>query len=232
MINSAPGWTDKNFPSPTGVSSKPSGPESCDPGSTLLFLDNDILVTLAAADLLAEAVNALGFSFPTCRRLDTVEHMLRRGAFDIASDEARQRALETCRMIPAIKDRLPDDILLDRLAVCADPGEAGLIARTIQGPHLMASGDKRWMKVLCKDPALSDVRAALCGKVVCLETMIALVVARLGHLRVTRSFSFVTEHTVLRIIRATADGENLRATLTSYVVELEGYVGSGFLRHA
>jgi hypothetical protein len=231
---SAPVSTGTNCPIATPASSTQFSDEA--PADThLLFLDNDVFVLLAGSGLLAEVIASLQFSYSRCRCLASLRPMLAKGTFsDTLSPLAVDRALSACDLIPAIDDRTPStasDLYDELLAVeQIDPGEAQLIVRVLQGRHWLASGDKRWMKALSREPSLAHVHQSLGGRVLCLESLLELLFGRGGRERLSNAFAHVhATHTTLRVILGAQDDRNFREALYYHLTELETHVGAGFL---
>lgn len=62
-----------------------------------------------------------------------------------------------------------------------DAGEAALLAWMVQEPHYwLTTHDKRALRRLAATPALGQMRAAIAGRVICLETVLLGLVERVG----------------------------------------------------
>ena len=89
------------------------------------------------------------------------------------------------------------------------------------------------MRALCSNPALRDIRMAIAGRVICMETIIRELVAADGVRSTAEAFAVVREaNATLRVVfseRNTASGRQCLEALDSYLSELTGELGPDFL---
>ncbi|MCC6178143.1 MAG: hypothetical protein IT305_22805 [Chloroflexi bacterium] len=200
-----------------------------------ILFDSDALSLLGAAGLIPRTLAILGVS-PSCAfRLEPLTHMLGQGRVGRAwPDEARANALRAVQQLPAWRHR-PAPELLDRFVpvVEIDDGEAVLYASLVEFPsYRIVSGDKRAMIALCTAPDLSDVREAVAGRVICLESLLDGLVQAHGAATIGLAFAPVRSHTTIGIVFTTtnmADHAQCRFAISSYFHDLERSVGAGFL---
>jgi hypothetical protein len=146
----------------------------------------------------------------------------------------RSAALHYCRQIQPIPGQ-HDPAILTRLTRHRqiDPGEAQLLAHALEEPTaLLATGDKRFLRGLCEAPALSDMKAAMNGRVVCLESLIRMHLDAKGIGAAASKFSAAdyngTIHLIFNQGPRTTEGD-CRDGLRSFLADLEESVGAGFL---
>jgi hypothetical protein len=149
-----------------------------------LLIDNDAFILLAATGYLQNGVELLGFNFNEVRRLSALEPMLRKPARSLSgfSADIRNRALEQCGRVPEIT-ATPGDSSLELLGNVTglDDGEAILYGLAAEHPcWFLASNDKRAMTAVATDLRLTRVRAAVAGKVICLEAVAKLLIQTQG----------------------------------------------------
>ncbi|MBX3732241.1 MAG: hypothetical protein KF791_06565 [Verrucomicrobiae bacterium] len=149
-----------------------------------LLIDNDAFILLAGAGYLQTGVEVLGFAFEDARRLDSLEFMLRKQAKCLLKyfAEVRNRALEQCSRVPGLNERPAVTVLAQFAEVPnMDDGEALLYGLAAELPlHYLASNDKQAMVAVATDPRLTAIRAAVAGKVICVEAVTRLLIAADG----------------------------------------------------
>jgi hypothetical protein len=153
--------------------------------SRRLLLDSDIFLLLAGAGLMEETIAALGFSLGETRRLDALAHMLRHRAraFSKYSEEILTRAADDCTRIAAL-DEEPDAetmaLFVERGAQ-VHGGEAVLLALTASHEtYLLATNDKTALRAIACEAGWSVLRGKVAGQVICLETVMKMLLERLG----------------------------------------------------
>ena len=149
--------------------------------------DNDIILKLAVCDLLADALAALEATREEVYVLPTARFVLLRPKhpeqakerFGEAVVERVRAFLESVRVI----DRSPppeEQQILDDL-VGIDAGEAVLFSATAYFPeYLLATSDKRSLRVLSAEAACQPICRRLAGKVFCFEQVILRIIDRMG----------------------------------------------------
>jgi hypothetical protein len=153
----------------------------------IAFVDNDIIVKLAALDLCDEAFRALGLRdgdiqvLPTAKfRLYVAKNrekgILRWGA----ETHGRIRAfLSQVGETPGSPDRDDEQSLANILGV--DAGEAILFSAASRIPDSrMVTGDKRSIAALASEPKCKELVQKLAGRVVCLEQVVRDTIDKLG----------------------------------------------------
>lgn len=203
-----------------------------------LLIDSDAFLLLAGADSLDRAVQLIGCLPQETFRLYPLPHMIGRSAKlrQRYSAETRDRARLATDRFQGIGKR-PSDKLLQRLIGVQDidEGEAllyGILAE--EEDYLLASGDKRAMIALCAEPSLKDIREAVAGRVVCLESILRRMALEDGVQAMSVKFAgVVTSHRTLQILLSPGNCETIGVFLQgvdSYITDLKGHLDSGFLR--
>lgn len=201
--------------------------------SGLLLLDSDLFVLLAGAGLLPGLIDQAGFDLESARRMQPLPHMLRgKGMVRKYPEAVRQRALAWCSEIAAL-EQAPPAHWLDQLSAvqAVDPGEALLFALVAgQEESLVATGDKRACSAIARAENLEELQGRLAGKVLCLETILTLLLDRLGYSRLVPALLRVREtNRTLRILLSEGDRtpeETFRGGLGSYLEDLRVQAGS------
>jgi hypothetical protein len=146
------------------------------------LVDNDLVLKLAARNLLQEICRLHGLDTANTRRLASLRFV---GPKKIQKQKLpsriSSRILRFCDTYRAIEE-LVDATLLERLSSPKiDPGEALLLANAIaSGEALVLTGDKRCVRALAADPSLAFAREALLGRVEILETIYLQLIDSLG----------------------------------------------------
>jgi hypothetical protein len=195
--------------------------------STLVYIDNDIILKLCACDLFWEAIAALEFAKDNLRVLDSAQFVFRgnKKVKKQYEDKVRESAIAVVTPLETVKANdfhplrnvnLPD----------VDPGELLLIGKAItQRSFYFMSGDKKCFRALGRHKALVEAREKLCGRVICLEQVIRFLIK-------ARGFDLVRDRVVpvrecdqaLKAIFGSgwrSEKENSLAMLNSYLDELE-----------
>jgi hypothetical protein len=196
-------------------------------GSGLLYLDSDLFVLLSGAGLLDEVIQVAGFEQSAARRLDPLPYMLERGGLAQRYPEGvRERASAWCWRIASV-EVVPPRRLHDRLIrePDLDPGEALLFAAAAESAaSVVTTGDKR----ACRALAAVDL-PELCGKVLCLEACLLLLLKALDFSFLIDSLAIVREyHQTLRVLLprgASTSESDLREGLDSYWRDLLAQTG-------
>ena len=131
-----------------------------------------------------ELVAAAGFDLSNARRLQPLPHMLRKRKKMLKKYPAgvREKAIAWCSQIEPVSIR-PKGPFLAQLGLVRgiDPGEAELFAIAAETPgSLIATGDKRACRALKAAEGLEDAKAALRGRIVCLETALDMLLEQRG----------------------------------------------------
>ena len=204
-----------------------------------LLIDNDAFILLAGAGYLQTGIEALGFTLEDSRRLAPLEFMLRKPAKCLLrySPEARNRALEQCDRVLGLKEG-PSSTILAQFAEVSDmdDGEAVLYGLAAEQPCCyLASNDKRAMLAVATDARLATVRAAVAGKVICVETVTQLLIAADGAGVVADRFGGekCTDKRLASILSPATNGrpEDCLAGLDSFIEGLRRRLGTDFLLH-
>lgn len=204
--------------------------------SPLLLIDTDLFVLLAGAGLLGDLAECLGIPPENIRRLPTVQYQIKKPKFtlNIPPDELA-RLHSAITSTAAWTDSPEDTSLLERLKVNnIDTGEAQLFATLLEHPvYLLGSGDKRAMIALGASPELVDVRAALQGRVLSLETALILLVQKFGAAYIGPKLKpLAAKNTTIYILFGTKttfdDAEAIRQ-ISSYLDDLVAKIGPPLL---
>jgi hypothetical protein len=150
------------------------------------LVDNDIALKLAQYDLLDQSIEVIAGDYRSVEILDSLQYRFRLSD-DNASlarcgdPETRDRLRTLCQK----SSRLPpaDNGVVAALSLIPgiDIGEAQIFAVAFQRREdFVYTGDKQSLRALVGSAAGNAVRAALCGRVYCLEQIIAQVIHRFG----------------------------------------------------
>ncbi len=206
-------------------------------GGTLL-IDSDVFIVLSGAGLLERAIGVIGFQTEDARRLAPLPQMLGRSARlrKTYPSVVLQSARLACESIAPIVDA-PDATLQERLLAIPDidDGEALLYAILAKETAcLLTSGDKRSMRALCGAADAATIRAAVSGRVVCLDSVVRKLVEMDGAAKTASALApLLPHHATLRIVFSPANvvsAGGCLAAIDSYLGSLRGEVGEGFLR--
>lgn len=190
----------------------------------LLFLDNDVIIKLAASNLFWDAATCLGFQSHDLRVLATAEFVFKSKAMEkIYPKSIRDSAIsivKQCQTANLIYDKNLE-ILMGIEGI--DPGEATLIvAATIQDSlFYLATGDKRCLMALSASTGLASIRQQLNGRIICLEQIIKKLIE-------TRGFQYVLSQVILareydKSLKAIF-GSGKDSTPDNVAIALEGYI--------
>lgn len=207
-----------------------------------LFIDNDVFILLAGCGLLNDLVEAFGVEQAQCFRLPTLPFVIRNNKKIAAqfSEEALESASAACEKVAALAEE-SDATIIRRLQEARgrvsdeiiDGGEAILFAALIRDSNSMIlTGDKRSLRVFATSPELTDLRAEVAGRVLCLEKMLEVLVRQLGAAHVAEQLAAAPLHKTVRIIFSPgvlANPGDLETAITSYLSQLRGEVGTDFL---
>ena len=153
--------------------------------SNRLLLDNDIFLLLSGAGLLEDSVAALGFSLGDVRRLDSLEHMLRKPARALRrySEEILARAANDCSRVASL-DEEPDAQMLELFGAHATNvhvGEAVLLALTASHEdYYFGTNDKTALRAVAREAGLAELRERVAGRIICLEIVVKRLIERMG----------------------------------------------------
>lgn len=153
---------------------------ACPSSNLIVLADNDIVLKFAACNLLDELLIVLGTSHDSILLLPTARFKIRKDKKLLVryGEGGVARALEfvqSCRIIE-------DHDLLNRAQQLVSPGidegEALLMtAASIRPDSLLATGDKRSLIQLCKEPTKNlDLRKSLAGHVLCFEALLKMLI--------------------------------------------------------
>lgn len=201
-----------------------------------LLIDSDAFVLLSGAGLLDRVLVLFGFDRTTAYRLSPLPHMIRRGRRfqQLCQPDTRDRVLEACLVVPEITDRPGDELLQTLIAFSEiDDGEALLYGLLAEQPTMMlASADKRAMKVVGSLDNPTGIRDSIAGRVLTLETVLHQLVRQDGVEPIADAFAVFPDHKTLQIVFSpvnSTDEERCLASLESYLRELKSTVGNDFL---
>jgi hypothetical protein len=151
------------------------------------FVDNDIIVKLAALDLCDEAFRVLGLKFSEIQILPTAKYRLH-----VARNKEkgiRRWGAEIHSRIDAFLSKVgeasetpdPDDEQILANIVGVDAGEAILFSAASRLPDSsILTGDKRSIVALASEPKCKAVVEKLTGRVICLEQVVRDAIDDLG----------------------------------------------------
>ncbi|MCS7301142.1 MAG: hypothetical protein NZ556_06260 [Fimbriimonadales bacterium] len=147
-----------------------------------LFWDTDVLLKLAAMDLLSETLQIFGVSIESVYLLPSVLPYLDKKSSLQSRYSAKgvRRAIRFAQQAQVVQsyDNAELEILSEIQGL--DSGEALLIAATgsVAEPFWLLMGDKRALRALRGSISCARIAARLSGKVICLEQIVLRVVQR------------------------------------------------------
>lgn len=203
--------------------------------ASTLLIDSDIFVQLAGADVLEDSVTALGLNWTRCRRMPDLPGMLKAGWFN-CSEAMKLKALGACRYVAAVEQRSGAREIKKLLLGAVDPGELLALAIMAEDRHaLFLSGDLNWMRIVNK-PRFQAVRALIAGRILCLETILAILVERYGAAKLIDKFGAEPQkYQTLKIIFSqgmqTAESD-IREAINSYKQDRQRQFGEDFFYSA
>ncbi len=133
-----------------------------------------------------------------------------------------------------ITDRPGDELLQTLIAFPEiDDGEALLYALLAEQPTLiLASADKRAMRIVGSTDDPTGIRDSIVGRVIALETVLHQLVSHDGVQPIAEAFAVFPDHKTLQVIFSpvnSTDDERCLASLESYLHDLKNTVGDDFL---
>lgn len=152
----------------------------------IYFSDNDILLKLAAWNLIAEALAAINVFESEIYVLPTFHDQLKRRKrvwVEKYGESTIERALRFVERVTIIGDDLIDDAEVALLGAVPnlDSGEAVLFAATARSPDfLVFTGDKRCLYAVYQSETTTKVAARIRGRVLHLEQVIFRLVEKQG----------------------------------------------------
>jgi hypothetical protein len=197
----------------------------------LCFSDNDVILKLAAFDLLSDFLPAVGVTMASVRVLPTAKYVLT----PLAKQHGGAVAKRVAGFLGAagvIDWELPaDEVRLFEDTLGIDPGEAILFAATAkQRTFVLTTGDKVSLAALAGSPECEKITKRLAGRVVCLEQLVQRCIDHHGFEPVKRKIVPAREcDKALRAIFGsglTASENGVRDGLGSYVESLRSTTGS------
>ncbi len=205
---------------------------------TLLF-DTDVLLLISGLDCFDTTLDLLEVERPQVYTLAAVPHIVKSpklqrhyGEQTIARVQQILPDLQTLASVSAADQRI---LRVLALVEEIDPGEALLIAKTINMPDaILLSGDKRWMRSLCKSrvKAVVLIKKQLHGTVVSFEHVLQALLARVGFAELATAVAkSKLPHLTLRVLfpQDVKEPENdCREGLLAYLGKLEATAGREF----
>lgn len=148
------------------------------------FLDNDVILKLAACNLFSQAISSLGCDETDLRVLTSAKSVFRknREIQKTYPEKIINSAIAIVEKYPNISLVAPNEALaeiqlneIDQLQTIEgiDPGEQIIISATrFEKSFYVTTGDKRWTTALTNTPQLAKIRERLIGRVICFEQLI------------------------------------------------------------
>ena len=152
----------------------------------ICLTDNDVLLKLATWNLLEETVEVLETTREEIFVLPTAKYKIktdRRGELAARhGPEGIGRALDFIDSVQTITKGSDPDEQAAMIAVKGiDEGEELLFSATRdEDAFLIATGDKRSLKALADAPTCAAIYDRLCGRVICLEQIVARLIPHVG----------------------------------------------------
>lgn len=149
---------------------------------TVCFVDNNIILQLAACNLFEESLNVLSISWNDLRVLSTAVPVFRGKKISKQySQETIQKAIHIAQRCQKVSIQLCQEYELLLKINGLDPGEVSLITATaIEPSFLLTTGDKRCLEALAIDFRIRSTHQRLSGRVICLEQIFLKLTSSLG----------------------------------------------------
>jgi hypothetical protein len=198
----------------------------------IAFADTDVLIELAALDLLNEFLVVFELKHVDVYVLP--REMKRLASADIIADygqDASVRAVAFANRAGKISDHNREDHLLLTSIADVDPGEAVLyLAATTMSVDLVVSGDGRALRALWSSQAARRICARLSGKFICLEQLLLALIDHQGFVAIRGKVvkARTTNIAINTMFRAGGQGTEAAvvAALKSRVTDLRAATGS------
>ncbi|MGL5065959.1 MAG: hypothetical protein ACRC62_38815 [Microcoleus sp.] len=191
--------------------------------STVLFLDNDIILKLVACNLFWESVVSLGATQLDLRVLPDAKFVFKNSRKIVRKypEAIRSSAISIVGCCPKIQ-LVSIDPLQQLEIEGIDPGERLLIAAALdEESFYLATGDKRCLKALAAAPQLFEIKQRLEKRVICLEQLIKKLIEIQGFDEVLSRVLPVRD---CDKALASIFGSGSRATRDNVLLALSGYI--------
>lgn len=180
-----------------------------------LLVDNDAFCKLGAANLLREAALVFSATLSDCGRLAALPYMLRKGSL------RRGLGAETCDALMPLAFAMPaapagSAVWLDKLVLAEgiDPGEAQLLAVSVENGLPFLSADKRALRAVKSVDGLAPVIA---GRAVVMEAILLALCDRLGTAEVRGRLTVNIGHdTMIQVCFSPANTDPCKALHSYY----------------
>lgn len=204
-----------------------------------LLIDSDAYTLLAGCDLLIAAIEVLGYKPEQVLRLAALPYMLgkSRSMKKRYPRDVLTKAGVACDSTAALTEREEDTALFGRLVAAHDDlngGEALMLAVAAENAeYQILTGDRRALVAFGQAPGIDDIRAALQGRLICLEIILRLLAEKLGVDELSaRLAPMIPLHQSLKVFfspACQADHAQCFDALTSYFATLTAEVGISLL---
>ncbi|NET57356.1 MAG: hypothetical protein F6K47_14670 [Symploca sp. SIO2E6] len=141
---------------------------------TLCFVDNNIILQLAAYNLFEDAINSLNITWTDLRVLNTAIHVFRgKNIKRRYSSETVKRAISIVERCQTILRQPTAELELLLKVNGMDEGESALIVATAtESMFWLITGDKRCLEALTNESSIATIRQRLVGRTICLEQIL------------------------------------------------------------
>lgn len=202
----------------------------------ICLADNDVLLKLAACNLLDDAVPALEttksefFVLPTAKyKIGYDRQNKLQAKYGVDGIKRTLEFIQTVQEIVAPPDIDERDLLLTVDNI--DAGEDVLFAATQhRDVYIVATGDKRCLRALASAPTCQPIYDRMSGRVICLEQIIARLIPHLGFNEVRQRVVPVRDcDTSLKAAFGSglqASEENVRRSLASRITDIRAETGN------
>ena len=201
----------------------------------ICFTDNDVLLKLAAWNLLEETLIVLETSRAEVFVLPAAHHKIkkdRRGELAAKhGPEGIGRALDFIDSVQKVTQGSDAEEQAAMIAVKGiDEGEELLFSATRDvEAFFVATGDKNSLRALASAPTCASIYDRLCGRVICLEQIVAWLIPHVGFEEVrSRIVPFRECDQSMKSVFGSgslAEQANVQRSLTSYIGTLRSEVG-------
>ena len=205
----------------------------------IVLSDNDIVLKLAAFDLLDAALSLLQVAPSDVFVLDTAKYVFRKnrdkfaGKYTLAGMDRAIAFVENARQVTEAPDITARTALanIEKL----DPGELILYLTAVAAPgSLLLTGDKNSVRALATNPVARPTFEQLTQHVICLEEIIRALITTVNFQTVRASVVPVREcDKMLQSVFGSgmqASEAPVLETLASYIADLERDTGANWLR--
>lgn len=196
---------------------------------TVWFIDNNIILQLAAYNLFEETLAAFSIAWADLRVLNTAVYVFQgKGVARNYSPETVKRAVAIVKQCQTVLRQPTNEFELLLKINGIDEGEASLIAATAtEAAFLIVTGDKRSLCALTSAPIAENIHQRIVGRVICLEQVLLKLILVHGAEQIQQQISATSDSEIEKAINISfgwsqqADPESIQEGLNSYINGLQ-----------